>query len=91
MIPKVCMKLAEKFEKHRLVKPKLAVRRLATPLWMFDGMDQDAVPRKQPEVLLQGPALIECDRAKLERKKRKDERAKRGGQRADFAFANITF
>ncbi|RZC91469.1 hypothetical protein C5167_027534 [Papaver somniferum] len=70
----VCIKLSDKFGKHGLVKPKLAVRSLATPLRMFDGMDQDAVPKKQPVELQEGPTLTERDRAKLERKKRKDER-----------------
>ncbi|KAI3937871.1 hypothetical protein MKW92_035941 [Papaver armeniacum] len=70
----VCIKLSDKFGKHGLVKPKLAVRSLATPLRMYDGMDQDAVPKKQPVELQEGPTLTERDRAKLERKKRKDER-----------------
>ncbi|XP_042449337.1 ABC transporter F family member 3-like isoform X2 [Zingiber officinale] len=68
----VCNRLSERFGKHGLVKPKQAVRSLATPMRMFDGMD-DEVPKKQPEVF-DGPLLSERDRAKLERKKRKDER-----------------
>lgn len=56
-----------------MVKPKLAVRSLATPLRMNDGMDADETPKKQQEVL-DGPMLSERDKAKLERKKRKEER-----------------
>ena len=55
-----------------MVKPKLAVRSLSTPLRMFDGMDEEA-HKKQVEVP-DGPVLSERDRAKLERRKRKDER-----------------
>ncbi|KAI3877113.1 hypothetical protein MKX03_027639 [Papaver bracteatum] len=40
---------------------------------MFYGVDQDTVPKKQPEVLQEGPTLTACDTAELERKKRKDE------------------
>lgn len=69
----VCSILCEKFGKHGLVKPKPAVRSLATPLRMFDGMDEEEVPKKKPEVT-DGPILTERDRAKLERRKRKDER-----------------
>ncbi|XP_058082056.1 ABC transporter F family member 3 [Magnolia sinica] len=69
----VCGKISEKFGKHGLVKDKPAVRSLATPLRMFDGMDEEEAPKKQPEVL-DGPVLSERDRAKIERKKRKDER-----------------
>lgn len=69
----VCSKLSDKFGKHGLVKPREAVRSLATPLRMFDGMDEEEAPKKQPE-LLDGPLLSERDRQKLERRKRKDER-----------------
>ncbi|XP_020112985.1 ABC transporter F family member 3 isoform X2 [Ananas comosus] len=69
----ICSKLSEKFGKHGLVKPKQAVRSLATPLRMFDGMDEEETPKKQVEVL-DGPVLSERDRAKIERRKRKDER-----------------
>ncbi|CBI34548.3 hypothetical protein VitviT2T_001851 [Vitis vinifera] len=69
----VCSILCEKFGKHGLVKPKPAVRSLAAPLRMFDGMDEEEVPKKKPEVT-DGPILTERDRAKLERRKRKDER-----------------
>lgn len=55
------------------MKPKQAVRSLATPLRMFDGMDEEETPKKQVEVL-DGPVLSERDRAKIERRKRKDER-----------------
>ena len=40
---------------------------------MNDGMDEEEAPKKKPEVI-EGPVLTERDRAKLERKKRKDER-----------------
>lgn len=69
----VCGILSDKFGKHGLVKTKQAVRSLATPLRMFDGMDEDETPKKQVEVL-DGPVLTERDRAKLERRKRKEER-----------------
>ncbi|KAK9274510.1 hypothetical protein L1049_021759 [Liquidambar formosana] len=69
----VCGKLSEKFGKHGLVKAKPAVRSLAAPLRMFDGMDEEEAPKKKPEVI-DGPLLSERDRAKLERRKRKDER-----------------
>lgn len=68
----VCSKLNEKFGKHGLVKPKPTVRSLTTPLRMNDGMDEEA-PKKKPEVT-DGPLLSERDRAKIERKKRKEER-----------------
>ncbi|XP_039134822.1 LOW QUALITY PROTEIN: ABC transporter F family member 3-like [Dioscorea cayenensis subsp. rotundata] len=69
----VCSKISEKFGKHGLVKPKEAVRSLATPLRMFDGMD-DGEPVKKKVELLDGPVLTERDRVKLERRKRKEER-----------------
>ncbi|KAG9441060.1 hypothetical protein H6P81_016914 [Aristolochia fimbriata] len=69
----VCSILSEKFGKHGLVKIKPTVRSLATPLRMFDGMDEDEAPKKQPEPV-DGPLLSERDKAKLERRKRKDER-----------------
>lgn len=55
------------------MKTKPAVRSLAAPLRMFDGMDEDETPKKQVEVL-EGPVLSERDKAKIERRKRKDER-----------------
>ncbi|KAF3434224.1 hypothetical protein FNV43_RR25327 [Rhamnella rubrinervis] len=69
----VCGILSEKFGKHGLVKAKPTMRSLATPFRMDDGMDEGEVPKKKPEVL-DGPVLTERDRAKLERRKRKDER-----------------
>lgn len=69
----VCSKLSEKFGKHGLAKPKQVVRSLATPVRMYEGMDEDVTPKKGPEVL-EGPVLSERDRAKIERRKRKDER-----------------
>ncbi|XP_065858525.1 ABC transporter F family member 3 [Euphorbia lathyris] len=68
----VCSKLSEKFGKHGLVAAKPTVRSLTTPLRMDDGMDEE-VPKKKPEVI-DGPLLSERDKAKLERRKRKDER-----------------
>ncbi|XP_044477073.1 ABC transporter F family member 3 [Mangifera indica] len=68
----VCSKLTEKFGKHGLVKAKPTVRSLTAPLRMNDGMDEE-VPKKKPEVI-DGPVLTERDKAKLERKKRKEER-----------------
>lgn len=55
------------------MKPKPAVRSLLTPLRMFDGMDEEEAPKKKVEVI-DGPVLTERDRAKIERRKRKDER-----------------
>jgi len=49
------------------------VRSLVTPLRMNAGMDDDVAPKKQPEVF-EGPLLSSRDKAKIERKKRKDER-----------------
>ncbi|KAK9103923.1 hypothetical protein Sjap_021177 [Stephania japonica] len=70
----VCAKLNERFGKSGLVKVKPAVRSLATPLRMFDGMDDEEAPKKQQPELLDGPLLSERDKAKIERRKRKDER-----------------
>ncbi|XAR70144.1 Adenosinetriphosphatase [Bertholletia excelsa] len=69
----VCSKLSEKFGKHGLVKVKPAVRSLATPLRMFDGMDEEEAPKKKPEPI-DGPVLTERDKLKLERRRRKEER-----------------
>lgn len=84
----VCSILSEKFGKHGLVKTKEAVRSLATPLRMFDGMD-DEVPKKQVEVL-DGPILSERDRAKIERKKRKDERQREAQYQMHLAEMEAT-
>ncbi|XP_052209500.1 ABC transporter F family member 3 [Diospyros lotus] len=69
----VCGKLSEKFGKHGLVKDKPTVRSLATPLRMYDGMDEEEAPKKKPEPI-DGPVLTERDKMKLERRKRKEER-----------------
>ncbi|KAL6591314.1 hypothetical protein ACP70R_049817 [Stipagrostis hirtigluma subsp. patula] len=69
----VCSKLCEKLGKQGFVKPKQAVRSLVTPLRMNEGMDNDVAPKKQPEVF-DGPLLSSRDKAKIERRKRKDER-----------------
>lgn len=69
----VCSKISEKFGKHGLVKNKPAVRSLVTPMRMNEGMDEEEVPKKKPEVI-DGPILTERDRLKLERRKRKEER-----------------
>ncbi|KAK7306858.1 hypothetical protein VNO77_44818 [Canavalia gladiata] len=69
----VCSTLSDKFGKHGLVKQKPAVRSLAAPFRMNDGMDDVEVPKKKPEPV-DGPLLSERDRLKLERRKRKDER-----------------
>ncbi|XP_042480877.1 ABC transporter F family member 3 [Macadamia integrifolia] len=69
----VCGILSDKFGKHGLVKAKPTVRSLATPLRMYDGMDEEEAPKKQPEPV-DGPLLTERDKAKLERRKRKEER-----------------
>ncbi|ERM95172.1 hypothetical protein AMTRI_Chr07g81820 [Amborella trichopoda] len=69
----VCSKLCHKFGKHGLATTKEAVRSLATPLRMYDGLNEDEAPKKQNEVP-DGPVLTERDKAKLERRKRKEER-----------------
>ncbi|KMT12421.1 hypothetical protein BVRB_5g103530 [Beta vulgaris subsp. vulgaris] len=69
----VCGKLCDKFGKQGLVKPKPAVRSLAAPVRMFDGMDEEVVPKKKVEEI-DGPLLTERDKMKIERRKRKDER-----------------
>lgn len=56
-----------------MVKAAPAVRSLAAPMRMYDGMDEEQAPKKKPEVL-DGPLLSERDKLKLERRKRKDER-----------------
>lgn len=40
---------------------------------MFDGMDEEVVPKKKVEEI-DGPLLTERDKMKIERRKRKDER-----------------
>ncbi|KAI3707138.1 hypothetical protein L6452_25390 [Arctium lappa] len=69
----VCGRLSEKFGKHGLIKIKPAVRSLATPFRMNEGMDEEKAPKKKPEPV-DGPLLTERDKIKLERRKRKDER-----------------
>ncbi|KAI4315559.1 hypothetical protein L6164_028355 [Bauhinia variegata] len=69
----VCSILSEKFGKHGLVKAKPTVRSLAAPFRMNEGMDDEETPKKKPEAI-DGPMLSERDRAKLERRKRKEER-----------------
>lgn len=69
----VCSILCDKFGKHGLVKPKPTVRSLAAPVRMFDGMDDEVVPKKKVEEI-DGPLLTERDKIKIERRKRKDER-----------------
>ena len=49
------------------------MRSLAAPFRMNDGMDDEEIPKKKPEVM-DGPVLSERDRAKIERRKRKEER-----------------
>lgn len=65
--------MSEKFGKHGLVKAKPTVRSLATPFRMNEGMDEEEVPKKKPEVM-EGPVLSERERAKQSRDKRKQER-----------------
>ncbi|XP_020211276.1 ABC transporter F family member 3 isoform X2 [Cajanus cajan] len=69
----VCSTLCDKFGKHGLVKEKPAVRSLAAPFRMNEGMDDGEAPKKKPEPV-DGPLLSERDRLKLERRKRKEER-----------------
>ncbi|XP_076924704.1 ABC transporter F family member 3-like [Bidens hawaiensis] len=69
----VCGRLSEKFGNHGLIKVKPAVRSLATPFRMNEGMDEVKAPKKKPEPV-DGPLLTERDKIKLERRKRKDDR-----------------
>lgn len=69
----VCSILCEKFGKHGLVKSTPTVRSLATPFRMNDGMDEEQVRKKKPE-LMEGPVLSERDRRKQAREKRHEER-----------------
>ncbi|CAJ1978557.1 unnamed protein product [Sphenostylis stenocarpa] len=69
----VCSTLCDKFGKHGLVKAKPAVRSLAAPFRMNEGLDDVQAPKKKPEPI-DGPLLSERDRLKLERRKRKEER-----------------
>ncbi|KAL2327124.1 hypothetical protein Fmac_020551 [Flemingia macrophylla] len=69
----VCSTLCDKFGKHGLVKEKPAVRSLAAPFRMNEGMDDGEAPKKKAEPV-DGPLLSERDRLKLERRKRKEER-----------------
>ncbi|XP_014518712.1 ABC transporter F family member 3 [Vigna radiata var. radiata] len=69
----VCSTLCDKFGKHGLVKAKPAVRSLAAPFRMNEGLDDVQAPKKKPEPV-DGPLLSERDRLKLERRKRKEER-----------------
>ncbi|GFS44443.1 general control non-repressible 3 [Actinidia rufa] len=85
----VCSKLSEKFGKHGLVKNNPTVRSLATPLRMFDGMDDEEVPKKKPEVI-DGPLLTERDKIKLERRKRKDERQREAQYQMHLAEMEAT-
>lgn len=78
----VCSTLCDKFGKHGLVKEKPAVRSLAAPFRMNEGMDDVQAPKKKPEPV-DGPLLSERDRLKLERRKRKDERQREVN---DFLF-----
>ncbi|VAI51910.1 ABC transporter F family member 3 [Triticum urartu] len=69
----VCTKLCEKLGSHGIVKPKAAVRSLATPLRMNAGMEEQVAPKK-PENIFDAPLLSSRDKAKLERNKRKEDR-----------------
>lgn len=55
-----------------MVKTKPTVRSLTTPFRMNEGMEE-VVKKKKPEPV-DGPLLTERDKAKIERRKRKDER-----------------
>eukprot|EP00252_Welwitschia_mirabilis_P013965 TRINITY_DN30967_c0_g1_i1.p1 TRINITY_DN30967_c0_g1~~TRINITY_DN30967_c0_g1_i1.p1 ORF type:complete len:725 (-),score=175.34 TRINITY_DN30967_c0_g1_i1:192-2366(-) len=69
----VCLKLAEKLGKNIQIQHKEVVRSLTTPLRMYDGLYEEEAPRKKVEEN-DGPPLSERDRAKIERRKRKEER-----------------
>lgn len=57
-----------------MVKAKPTVRSLSAPVRMDDGMDEKEAPKKKVVEVTDGPLLTERDRAKIERRKRKDER-----------------
>lgn len=86
----VCSKLSEKFGKHESVKPKQAMRSLATPLRMYDGMDEEEAPKKKEDIF-EGPLLSERDRQKIERRKRKDERQREVTSFSFFISAHVAF
>ncbi|KAJ3695225.1 hypothetical protein LUZ60_000602 [Juncus effusus] len=72
----VCKKLSDKFGTHGLIKPKQAVRSLAAPVRMYDGLDEEeAAPKKPPPEVFE-TVLSERDKQKIERRKRKEERAR---------------
>lgn len=69
----VCGKLSEKIGSHEQTGKKEIVRSLTTPVRMNDGLCQEEPPPKKAEIE-DGPPMSERDRAKLERRRRKDER-----------------
>ncbi|CAL0323066.1 unnamed protein product [Lupinus luteus] len=85
----VCSKLSEKFGKHGLVKAKPAVRSLAVPFRMNEGLDDGEAPKKKPEPV-DGPLLSERDKLKLERRKRKDERQREAQYQIHLAEMEAT-
>jgi len=50
---------------------------------MNAGMDDDVAPKKPQPDIFDGPLLSSCDKAKIERRKRKEER-----QREEIYFAD---
>ncbi|XP_062146458.1 ABC transporter F family member 3 [Alnus glutinosa] len=84
-----CSKLCEKFGKHGLVKSTPTVRSLATPFRMNEGMDEEQVPKKKPE-LLEGPSLSERNRRKKDREKRQEERQREAQYRMHLAEMEAT-
>lgn len=75
-----------------MVKTKPTVRSLVTPMRMNEGMDEEEVPKKKPEVI-DGPVLTERDRLKLERRKRKEERQREVKNLMFYGhtFSNMTY
>jgi ATP-binding cassette, subfamily F, member 3 len=57
---------------------------------MYDGMDEEEVPKKKEEVF-EGPLLTERDRQKIERRKRKDERQREVISSCLFASAYVLY
>ncbi|GLJ41053.1 hypothetical protein SUGI_0849910 [Cryptomeria japonica] len=69
----VCGILSERIGTHEQKGTKEVVRSLRTPVRMYDGLRQDESPPKVVDTQ-DGPPMSEHDRAKIERRKRKEDR-----------------
>ncbi|XP_024537100.1 ABC transporter F family member 3 [Selaginella moellendorffii] len=83
----VCKKLAEKFYRGSIDENKLSVRSLAAPVRMSEGLrSSEAAGTAHHEDLL--PQISERDQAKLERRRKKEERQRRADYEAHVAAAD---